>query len=93
MRDLVQYGCSSVAWYQPVKYSANGVATNRTPVTSGKESTCANRECSSAHQALAPAHRQRPQRQRHRGAEARNTGVTMDRIMCWIMCTLISVSS
>ena len=93
VRDLVQIGVRRGAWYQPVKYRVNGVATNRIPATGGKDSTFANRECSRATSRLRHFTGSTRSASVTGAPRHRNTGVTIDRTMCWIMCTLISVSS
>ena len=77
---------SSVAWYSPEKYSANGLPTNSSQPNAGKLSSATGLLCSTA---------SRPPRgplgsvrsASVTGApSARNTGATIASSMCWTMC-------
>ena len=84
---------SSVASYQPLKYRTNGLETNSSQPTSGKDSTATGRLCRAASRARR-GRRGSVRRASVTGApRARNTVATIDSSMCWTMWTANRLSS
>ena len=92
MASCTSEDCNDAS-YQPEKYSAHGEITYSSSVSGGKVSTLPTRECSTA-----------SSQRRGRGGRVRSasvtgadsataSGTTIDRIMCWTMCTLSRVVS
>jgi hypothetical protein len=92
MASWTNADCSDAS-YQPEKYSAHGETTYSASVSGGKVKTFPTRECSMA----SSQRRGRAGSVRSAsvtGAEsATANGTTIDKIMCWTMCTLSSVVS